>query len=231
MQTIYGGAFLAGRRLGPGVHAGMAGAEPAPPALLHDSVLGRGRSGRHRRHRAELSLPAPRRRSGTTRHSTSPFAGAAERRSVARPGRQRLGTAGEPAGQQAGPAISTSMATAGFSWRPNADSDLFRRRRSCRRLTSRSFTPFVGGSTIYRLRPMVNLMLESVFTWQDDVVAPGQSERAFASLLSPGVRGGWNRRRTADHRRRRAANRLGDTSRPTSVLFTVLLVRRSVLEA
>jgi hypothetical protein len=39
---------------------------------------------------------------------------------------------------------------------------------------------------------MVNLMLESVFTWQDDVVAPGQSERSFASLLSPGVRGGWN---------------------------------------
>ena len=53
-------------------------------------------------------------------------------------------------------------------------------------------TPFLGGSTIYRLRPMVNLMLEAVFTWRGRRGRAGRSERSFGSLLSPGVRGGWN---------------------------------------
>jgi DtxR family transcriptional regulator, Mn-dependent transcriptional regulator len=82
---------------------------------------------------------------------------------------------------------------AGFAWRPSADSDLFSSATLVPAPDVTLFTPVVAGSAIYRLRPMVNLMLESVFTWQDDVVAPGRSERAFASLLSPGVRGGWNR--------------------------------------
>lgn len=82
---------------------------------------------------------------------------------------------------------------AGFSWRPNADSDVFPSASLVAAPDVTLFTPFVAGSTIYRLRPMVNLMLESVFAWQDDVVAPGQSAREFSSLLSPGVRGGWNR--------------------------------------
>jgi len=81
---------------------------------------------------------------------------------------------------------------AGFSWRPNADSDVFPSASLVPAPDVTLFTPFVAGSTIYRLRPMVNLMLESVFTWQDDVVAPGQSAREFGSLLAPGVRGGWN---------------------------------------
>ena len=81
---------------------------------------------------------------------------------------------------------------AGLSWRPNADSDIFPSASLVPAPDVTLVTPFVGGSTIYRLRPMVNLMLESVFTWQDDVVAPGRSERSFGSLLSPGVRGGWN---------------------------------------
>ena len=95
----------AGQRVGPRTHAGMAGAEPAPPALVHDSVLGRGRRGRHRRYRAELSLPAPRGRAGTPGHRASPLAAAAERRSIARPGGERSGPAGESAGQQAGPRL------------------------------------------------------------------------------------------------------------------------------
>ena len=81
---------------------------------------------------------------------------------------------------------------AGFSWRPSADSAMFPSASLVAAPDVTLFTPFVGGSTIYRLRPMVNLMLESVFTWQDDVVAPGRSERSFGSILSPGVRGGWN---------------------------------------
>jgi DtxR family transcriptional regulator, Mn-dependent transcriptional regulator len=81
---------------------------------------------------------------------------------------------------------------AGFAWRPNADSEMFPSASLVSPPDVTLFTPAVGGSAIYRLRPMVNLMLESVFTWQDDVVAPGRSEREFSSLLSPGVRGGWN---------------------------------------
>jgi len=53
-------------------------------------------------------------------------------------------------------------------------------------------SPLVAGSTIYRLRPMLNLMLESVVTWQQALVAPGVASRAMFRLLSPGVRGGWN---------------------------------------
>jgi len=58
---------------------------------------------------------------------------------------------------------------------------------------SRALTsPLVAGSTIYRLRPMLNLMLESVVTWQQVLVGPGVTDRATFRLLSPGVRGGWN---------------------------------------
>jgi hypothetical protein len=53
-------------------------------------------------------------------------------------------------------------------------------------------SPLLAGSTIYRLRPMFNLMFESVVTWQQALVAPGVTDRAAFRLLSPGVRGGWN---------------------------------------
>jgi hypothetical protein len=82
---------------------------------------------------------------------------------------------------------------AGFSWRPSADTDIFPSANLVAPRDVTLFSPFVGGSAIYRLRPMVNLMLESVFLWQDDVVAPSRSARSFSSLLSPGLRGGWNR--------------------------------------
>jgi hypothetical protein len=53
-------------------------------------------------------------------------------------------------------------------------------------------SPTIAGSTIYRLRPMLNLMLESVLTWQEGVAGPGRTERLTVGVLSPGVRGGWN---------------------------------------
>jgi DtxR family transcriptional regulator, Mn-dependent transcriptional regulator len=81
---------------------------------------------------------------------------------------------------------------AGLSFRPNADSDIFPTASPVPAPDVTLVTPFFGGSTIYRLRPMLNVMLESIVTWQDDVVGPGRSERSFESLLSPGVRGGWN---------------------------------------
>jgi len=53
-------------------------------------------------------------------------------------------------------------------------------------------SPTIAGSTIYRLRPMLNLMLESVLTWQEGVVARGRTDRITVGVISPGVRGGWN---------------------------------------
>jgi DtxR family Mn-dependent transcriptional regulator len=82
---------------------------------------------------------------------------------------------------------------AGLTWYPSVNSSVFPSASLAAAPDVALVSPFVSGSTIYRLRPMLNLMLESVFTWQDDVVAPGVSERRFLRVLSPGVRGGWNR--------------------------------------
>jgi hypothetical protein len=53
-------------------------------------------------------------------------------------------------------------------------------------------SPFLAGSTIYRLRPMFNLMLESLVTWQDAVAGPGQTSTSTIAIVSPGFRTGWN---------------------------------------
>jgi hypothetical protein len=53
-------------------------------------------------------------------------------------------------------------------------------------------SPQLAGSAIYRLRPMLNLMLESVLV---DLAVPapdGRVEHGGVFTLSPGVRGGWN---------------------------------------
>jgi hypothetical protein len=52
-------------------------------------------------------------------------------------------------------------------------------------------SPFVAGSAIYRLRPMFNLMLESVLLFDESLDAVGTS-RTKTFTLSPGCRGGWN---------------------------------------
>ncbi len=54
------------------------------------------------------------------------------------------------------------------------------------------FTPVVSGSAIWRFRPMLNLMVESVLEWPHELVGPGLAERSTAFTLSPGARGGWN---------------------------------------
>jgi hypothetical protein len=53
-------------------------------------------------------------------------------------------------------------------------------------------SPFIAGSTIYRLRPMLNLMLESVVTWQAGMTGPAHVDHTTVTILSPGFRGGWN---------------------------------------
>jgi hypothetical protein len=67
----------------------------------------------------------------------------------------------------------------GFTWRPRGERpDLF--------------TPSLAGSLIYRLRPMLNLMLESVMTFDADDNDRGGIQHTTTFTLSPGLRGGWN---------------------------------------
>ena len=61
-------------------------------------------------------------------------------------------------------------------------------------------TPALAGSTIYRLKPMVNVMIESVVSFDQRAVMPPSPATASAVdrarrhtfTLSPGIRGGWN---------------------------------------
>jgi hypothetical protein len=52
-------------------------------------------------------------------------------------------------------------------------------------------TPHAAMSGIWRLRPMFNLMLESVVAWEH-VVEGDEKRREAAVTLSPGFRTGWN---------------------------------------
>ena len=67
----------------------------------------------------------------------------------------------------------------GFSWSPRGERDDF-------------FSPSLAASAIYRLRPMLNLMMESVVNWVAGDAARGGIEHPVAFTVSPGVRGGWN---------------------------------------
>lgn len=58
--------------------------------------------------------------------------------------------------------------------------------------TTSLFSPQVAGSVIWRLRQMLNPMLEGVAMWQDDVDGVGGTIRNYALTVSPGLRGGWN---------------------------------------
>ena len=53
-------------------------------------------------------------------------------------------------------------------------------------------SPFLSGSGIYRLRPMLNLMLESVVAAQAADDGTGIVDRSGVFTVSPGFRGGWN---------------------------------------
>jgi DtxR family transcriptional regulator, Mn-dependent transcriptional regulator len=52
-------------------------------------------------------------------------------------------------------------------------------------------SPFVAASAIYRVRPMLNLLLESVLV-SDQILGVNGRTREQAWTLSPGFRGGWN---------------------------------------
>jgi DtxR family Mn-dependent transcriptional regulator len=54
------------------------------------------------------------------------------------------------------------------------------------------FSPHLAGSAIYRVRPMLNVMLESVLELEQFATPDGSKERDTIFTLSPGARGGWN---------------------------------------
>jgi DtxR family Mn-dependent transcriptional regulator len=75
----------------------------------------------------------------------------------------------------------------GFTWLPRADAPDDTQSSAHANLLS----PFLSGSGIYRLRPMVNLMIESVLLFEHSFDGVEKSrERLFT--VSPGIRGGWD---------------------------------------
>ena len=52
-------------------------------------------------------------------------------------------------------------------------------------------TPRIAASGIWRVRPMVNAMLEGVFEWPEEIVGT-TTDRAHATTVIPGLRTGWN---------------------------------------
>jgi DtxR family Mn-dependent transcriptional regulator len=54
------------------------------------------------------------------------------------------------------------------------------------------FSPYAAASAIWRARPMLNVMLETVLESTEDVIGAGATARAGTLTVAPGVRGGWN---------------------------------------
>lgn len=71
---------------------------------------------------------------------------------------------------------------AGLTWLPRAKIDAKHEDLA---------SPFLACSAIYRLRPMFNLMLESLATF-DEVIADAGTTRSRGLTLSPGLRTGWD---------------------------------------
>jgi hypothetical protein len=52
--------------------------------------------------------------------------------------------------------------------------------------------PFLAGSAILRVKPMLNLMFESVVLFEERIVGRATTARDTTVILSPGTRFGWN---------------------------------------
>lgn len=53
------------------------------------------------------------------------------------------------------------------------------------------FTPHLAASSIWRIRPMLNVLVEQVFEWAHEVESSGTTGRTAVFTVSPGARGGW----------------------------------------
>ena len=71
---------------------------------------------------------------------------------------------------------------AGFTQLPSVEVDS---------VTHNLFRPRVAASGIWRVRPMFNLMLESIFEWPEKV-AGATTDRSHRTTVMPGFRTGWN---------------------------------------
>jgi hypothetical protein len=83
------------------------------------------------------------------------------------------------------------MGNAGLTWLPRAQGNFDAAGGSTRVERRRVVSPFVAGSAIYRLRPMLHLMLEVVES-SNETVVEGGTVRDGAFTLSPGFRHGWD---------------------------------------
>jgi DtxR family Mn-dependent transcriptional regulator len=80
---------------------------------------------------------------------------------------------------------------AGFTWLADAR-QTFHEASGLSLVRHDSLTsPFLAGSAIYRLRPMLNLMVESVLLFDESLNTTGTT-RTTTVTVSPGFRGGWN---------------------------------------
>ena len=77
--------------------------------------------------------------------------------------------------------LSTSTGTPGSTWLPRASS-------SDGVTLQTSTSPFLAGSAIYRLRPMFNLMLETVLIFEDSCRRAGGTERRDRSRFRRAAR-------------------------------------------
>jgi DtxR family transcriptional regulator, Mn-dependent transcriptional regulator len=71
---------------------------------------------------------------------------------------------------------------AGFTQLPSADGPV---------AEYNLFIPKAAVSGIWRVRPMFNVMLETVFAWPEEISDPA-TDRTYATTLVPGFRTGWN---------------------------------------
>ena len=78
---------------------------------------------------------------------------------------------------------------AGLTWLPGAEVETVL--PDTARPGETLVSPFLAGSGIYRVRPMFNLMLESVLAFEKAIADAGTARDTFFTL-SPGARGGWN---------------------------------------
>jgi hypothetical protein len=78
----------------------------------------------------------------------------------------------------------------GLTWLPRAQTDVSDQAATAEDRQN-LVSPFLAASAIYRLRQMLNLMLESVASFDQNASAGGPI-RETTLTLSPGVRGGWN---------------------------------------
>jgi hypothetical protein len=79
----------------------------------------------------------------------------------------------------------------GLTWLPRARVDLPRSDGTISSRRANLASPFVAGSGIFRVRQMLNLMLESYVVFEESIGEDGV-KRDTAVTLSPGVRGGFN---------------------------------------